>query len=126
MKFFKTRQFMIWFKGFTTRQFFHWEKTFPKSYWRRHVFILRKHNTSDFQLKILQLLRDELTCGSFQLYIWRLNLQQTLSFKFFPYNKVLLTLTEKTFIQSEHEKKGKTHISEKRILKLLIFWIQFF
>ena len=43
------------------------KKTFSKSYWTRHVFILKKRNTSEFQLKIIQPLRDELTCGSFQL-----------------------------------------------------------
>ena len=45
---------------------------------------LKKHNTSEFQLKIIQPLRDELTGGSFQLYIWWINLQQTLSFNFLP------------------------------------------
>ena len=60
------------------------KNTFSKSYWTRHVFILKKHNMSEFQLKIIQPLRDELTCGSFQLYIWRLNVKQTLSFNFLP------------------------------------------
>ena len=60
------------------------KNTFSKSYWTRHVFIFKKHNTSYFHLKVLQPLRDELASGSFQLYIWRLNLQQTLSFKFVP------------------------------------------
>ena len=58
--------------------------TFSKSYWTRYVFILKKHNTSEFQLKIIQPLRDEVTCGSFQLYIFRLNLKQTLSFNLLP------------------------------------------
>ena len=50
------------------------KNTFSKSYWTRHVFLSKEHNTSEFQLKIIQPLRDQLTSGSFQLYIWRLNL----------------------------------------------------
>ena len=72
------------FKGSTTRQIWDWKKTFSKSYWTCHVFLLKKHNTSEFQLKIIQPLRDQLTSGSFQLYIWWINLQQTLSFNFLP------------------------------------------
>ena len=60
------------------------KNTFSKSFWARLVFLLKKHNTSVFQLKIIQPLRDELTSGSFQLYIWWLNLKQTLSFNFLP------------------------------------------
>ena len=101
------------------------KNTFSKSYWTRHFFILRKHNTSDFHLKVLQPLRDELTSGSFQLYIWRLKLQQTLSFIFPPQNKLLLTLKEKIFDQSELEKHDETQISERRTLKLVRFWIHF-
>ena len=97
------------------------KNTFSKSYWTRHFFILRKHNTSDFHLKVLQPLRDELTSGSFQLYIWRLKLQQTLSFNFPPQNKLLLTLKEKIFDQSELQKHDKTQISEIRTLKLTDF-----
>ena len=55
------------------------KNTFSKSYWTCHVILLKKHNTSEFQLKIIQPLRDDLTGGSFQLYIWWINLQQTLS-----------------------------------------------
>ena len=102
------------------------KNTFSKSYWTRQFFILKNYNRSDFLLKVLQPLRDELASGSFQLYIWRLNLQQTLSFKFVPQNKLLLTLTEYIFIQSELEKQDKSQISEKSILKLVRFGIQFF
>ena len=65
------------------------KNTFSKSYWTRHFFILKNYNRSDFLLKVLQPLRDELASGSFQLYIWRLNLQQTLSFIFPPQNVVI-------------------------------------
>ena len=83
--------------------------------------MLKKYNTSDFQLKSLQPLRDKLKSGSFQLYIWRLKLQQTLSFTFLPQNMLLLTLTEEISIQSKLEKHDKTQISEKRTLKLVRF-----
>ena len=39
---------------------------------------------------------------------------------------MLLTLTENIFIQSELGKRDRTHILDKRTLKLLTFWIQFF
>ena len=73
MKLFKTRQISIW-KIYNASDLGVEKKTFSKSHWTRHVFILKKHNTSEFQLKIIQPLRDELPGGSFQLYIWRLNL----------------------------------------------------
>ena len=60
------------------------KNTFSKSFWTRLVFLLKKHNRSVFQLKIIQQLRDELTSGSFQLYIWWLNLKQTMWFNFLP------------------------------------------
>ena len=60
------------------------KNTFSKSHWTCLVFLLKKHNTSVFQLKIIQPLRHELTSGSLQLYIWWLNLKQTLWFIFLP------------------------------------------
>ena len=52
-------------------------------------------------------LRDELTCGSFQLYIWRLNLQQTLSFDSPLYKKMMFRLTKDIINQSEPEKQDE-------------------
>ena len=62
---------------------------------------------------ILHTLRGELTCGSFQLYIWRLVLKQTLSFTSLFKNKSVLTLTKEIIIQSEPEKQYKNRVSEK-------------
>ena len=70
-------------RGFPTRQICNWKKYFFKVILNASFFHF-KENTSDFHLKVLQPLRDELTSGSFQLYIWQLNLQQTLSYNFFP------------------------------------------
>ena len=58
-------------------------------------------------------LRGELTCGSFQLYIWRLNLLHTLSFGSPFQNRLVLTFTEEIILQSEPGKQDENQISEK-------------
>ena len=63
-------------------------------------------------------------CGSFQLYIWWLNLKQTLSFISTLQNKLVWTLTEDIIIQPEPEKQEKSQISEKKFWSLTDFeWI---
>ena len=71
------------------------------------VKTVRCHNT------IPHTLRGELTCGSFQLYIWRLNLKQTLPFTSHFQNKFVLTLTEEIITQSKPEKQDKNQNSYK-------------
>ena len=56
---------------------------------------------------ILHTLRDELTSGSFQLYISRLNLKHTLSFNSPLQNKLVLTLTKDIIIQLEQDELEK-------------------
>ena len=72
------------FRGFLARQICNSEKNTFKVVLNRSSFHLKKTQHVSFSVKVLQPLRDELTCGSFQLYIWWLNLQQTLSFTFVP------------------------------------------
>ena len=60
-------------------------------------------------------LRSQLTCGSFQLYIWRLNLLQTMSFISSLLNRLVLTLTEDIIIQSEPEKQDESQILEEKL-----------
>ena len=62
-------------------------------------------------------LRGEVTCGSFQLYIWRINLYQTLSFTSPLWNKLVFKLTEEIIIQSEPEKQDKNQKSKRKFLK---------
>ena len=79
-----SKRVRFWYKSLQRAGIRIEKNTFPRSHWTRHVFILKKHNTSEFQLKNIQPLRDELTGGNFQLYIWWLNLKQTLCFNFLP------------------------------------------
>ena len=58
-------------------------------------------------------LRGELTCARFRLYIWRLNLKQTLSFTSLFKTRLVLTLTKEIIIQSEPEKEDKNQSSAK-------------
>ena len=58
-------------------------------------------------------LRGQLICGSFHLYIWRLNLKQTLYFYSLPRKCLVLTLTENLIIQSEPEKQDKIRFRRK-------------
>ena len=54
-------------------------------------------------------MRVDLTCGGFPLYIWRLKLQQFLSYISPLQNKLVLTLTVDFVIQSQTEKQNKLH-----------------
>ena len=63
---------------------------------------------------ILYVLRDEMTWGSCQLFIWRLNLWKALSFNSSLQKKFVLTLPEDIIIQSEPEKQDKNQITEKK------------
>ena len=49
--------------------------------------------------------RGALTCVSFLLYIWQLNLKQTLSFTSHLYDKLVITLTVDMIVQWEPENK---------------------
>ena len=71
-------------------------------------------------------LRDELMCGGFQLYIWRLNPKHALSFNCPLWKKLALRLTENIIIQSEPEKQDKNQISEKTTHLLSDFKLKFF
>ena len=57
-------------------------------------------------------LRIELTCGSFQVSIWRLTITRIVFY--FLQNKLVLRLTEDIIIQSEPEKQDKNQILEKK------------
>ena len=63
------------------------------------------HNT------IPHTLRGDLTCGSFQFYICRLNLKQTWLFTSYFQKKFVLTLTEEIISQSKPEKQDKNQNS---------------
>ena len=83
------------------------------------VKLLCRHNA------ISHTLRSELMCGMFQLYIWWLILQQTLSFNSLLQNKLVLTLTEDIIIQPETEKQEKSQILEKKFQNLAHFELNF-
>ena len=65
-------------------------------------------------------LRDELTCGSFQLFIRRLTITRIV-FYFPLWNKLVLTLTEDIIIQTELEKQDKNQILGKKFWNLSDF-----
>ena len=69
-----SKRVRFWFKSLTTRRIWDWKKYILKILLNASCFLFKQHNTSQFHLKIIQPLRDELTGGSFQLYIWQLNL----------------------------------------------------
>ena len=79
-----SKRVRFWFKIYTTRQIWDWKKYIFKVVLNASFFHFKKIKHVRYSVKILQPLRDELTCGSFQLYIGRLNLNQTLSFNFLP------------------------------------------
>ena len=60
-------------------------------------------------------LRENITCGSFQLYIWRQNLKDALSFSSPLWIKLAFTLIEDIIIQWEPEKQDKNQISEEKL-----------
>ena len=57
-------------------------------------------------------LRDELTCGSFQLSVWRLTVTRIV-FDSALQEKLALTLIEDIIFRSEREKQDKIQISAK-------------
>ena len=69
-------------------------------------------------------LRDALTCGSFQLSIWRLTLEHALTSNSPLWNKLVITLTEDIIIQSEPEEQDKTQILEKKFWNLSDFEVK--
>ena len=62
------------FKSFTTRQIWDSKKHIFKVVLNASCFPFKKTQNVTVSIKIIQPLRDELTGGSFQLCIWRLNL----------------------------------------------------
>ena len=64
----------------------------------------------------------KLTCGSFQLYIRRLNLWHTLSLISPRYKKVGLVLTEDMIIESEPKETSENKIFSRKVLQRVNFW----
>ena len=97
------------FKAVLNASSFHFKKT-------QHVRVsVKNYTTFDRRIDFWQLPVVNLATKS--------TTDQTLSFNFFTTNKLVLTVTENIFIQSELEKQDKNQISEKRILKIVRFWI---
>ena len=110
-----SKRVRFWFKLFTTRQIWDWKKYIFKVVLNASFFHFQKIQHVRFSVKILQPLRDELNSGSFQLYIRRLKLQQTLSFNFLPQNNLFLTLTEKSSFNQNLKNKIKLRFRRKEL-----------
>ena len=68
----------------------------------------------------------KLTCGSFQLGTWRLNVENILSFTPLLYNNLVFTLTVDVILQSKSEEKGKKSDFGEKGFGLVRFWFQTF